>query len=319
MDLQDLKYMIIEQGHRLSADEMSSLLNRTTTTELLALANELRIHFSGNDFDTCSIVNARCGSCSEDCKWCSQSKFYHTTVTSFPLISPSEALDAALSNQRQGVRRFSLVTSGRRVTMNEMPAVKDIYNLLKKECTMELCASMGLLGERELQELWDCGVRRYHCNIESSPSHFASLCTTHSMEEKLSTIRAARAIGMEVCSGGIIGMGETMRDRIEMALLLRREGVRSIPINHLNPIAGTPLEGSEPLSDDEILRSFAMFRIMNPDARIRFAGGRKLFSHIEREALNGGVDAAIVGDMLTTIGAAIEQDMKMFNELGYNI
>ncbi len=319
MNIEELKNQIIHEGLRLSADMMSSLLNRLTTEELVTLAGSLRSHFTGVDFDTCSIVNARSGRCSEDCKWCSQSVFHKTDVDIYPLISPNEALEAAISNDSRGVRRFSLVTSGRKVSLNEMVKVEEIYSLLKDKTSMELCASMGLLNREELEALWRCGVRRYHCNIESSPSFFPYLCTTHSLEDKLTTIKIAMEIGMEVCSGGIIGMGESMRDRIEMAELLRRVGVKSIPINVLNPIAGTPLEGSAPLTKDELLRSFAMFRIMNPEARIRFAGGRKLFLHIQREVLDCGVDAAIVGDMLTTVGAAIDDDMKMFRELGYTL
>ncbi|MEG0499947.1 MAG: biotin synthase BioB, partial [Rikenellaceae bacterium] len=206
----------------------------------------------------------------------------------------------------------------RKLTLAEMPNLKAIYTTLKENVKIELCASMGLLNREEMTELWSCGVRRYHCNIETSASYFPMLCSTHTMEEKLQTIRHAKALGMDVCSGGIIGMGETMRDRIEMAHLLRSEGVYSIPLNVLNPIDGTPLEGSTPLSADEVLRTFAMFRIMNPEARIRFAGGRKLIAEIQEELMHSGADAAIVGDMLTTVGSAIDQDMKLFARLGFN-
>ncbi len=317
MNIEVLKSKIINEGLRLTADMMSALLNQLSTDDLVTLAGDLRRHYTGADFDTCSIINARSGRCSEDCKWCSQSVFYNTNIEVYPLITPKEALEAAQSNEIRGVRRFSLVTSGRKVSKNEMERVTEIYSVLKKCSTIELCASMGLLEREELEVLWNCGVRRYHCNIESSPSYFPYLCTTHSLDEKLKTIRLAQEIGMDVCSGGIIGMGETMRDRVEMAELLRRINVKSIPINVLNPIAGTPLEGSKPLSKDELLRSFAMFRIMNPDARIRFAGGRKLFIDIQRQVIDAGVDAAIVGDMLTTVGAAVDDDMKMFKELGF--
>lgn len=318
MDISIIKNQIIEQGMRLTPDQMSSAMNTYTTEELCELAGALRNCFTGDDFDTCSIINARSGKCSEDCKWCSQSKFYKTKADVYPLITVEEALEAAQHNAVSGVRRFSLVTSGRKVTLAEMPQVKAIFNRLKENVRIELCASMGLLNEAEMAELWSCGVRRYHCNIETSASFFPMLCSTHTMDEKLQTIRHAKKLGMDVCSGGIIGMGETMRDRIEMAHLLRCEGVRSIPLNVLNPIDGTPLEGSTPLSKDEILRTFAMFRIMNPEARIRFAGGRKLIADIQEQIMRSGTDAAIVGDMLTTVGSAIEQDMKLFKTLGYN-
>lgn len=309
---------MIDEGVRLLPDQMSSMMSTYTTKELCDLAGDLRRHFTGVDFDTCSIINARSGKCSEDCKWCSQSKFYATQADVYPLIGVEEALEAANNNASKGVRRFSLVTSGRKVTLAEMPKVKAIYNTLREKVKIELCASMGLLNREEMAELWSCGVRRYHCNIETSASYFPMLCSTHTMEEKLQTIRHAKALGMDVCSGGIIGMGETMRDRIEMAYLLRNEGVCSIPLNVLNPIAGTPLAENKPLSTDEVLRTFAMFRIMNPDVRIRFAGGRKLIADIVEELMRGGADAAIVGDMLTTVGSAIEQDMRLFEKLGYN-
>lgn len=318
MDISIIINQIIEEGVRLSPDQMSSAMNTYTTDELCELAGALRKHFTGTDFDTCSIINARSGKCSEDCKWCSQSKFYKTKSDVYPLISVEQALEAAQHNAAKGVRRFSLVTSGRKVTLAEMPKVKDIYLKLKKDVKIELCASMGLLNEAEMAELRSCGVQRYHCNIETSASFFPMLCSTHTMDEKLQTIRHAKKLGMDVCSGGIIGMGETMRDRIEMAYLLRSEGVSSIPLNVLNPIDGTPLEGSKPLSEDEILRTFAMFRIMNPEARIRFAGGRKLIAAIQNRIMESGADAAIVGDMLTTVGSAIDQDMKLFEKLGYN-
>lgn len=309
---------MIDEGVRLLPDQMSSMMSTYTTKELCDLAGDLRRHFTGVDFDTCSIINARSGKCSEDCKWCSQSKFYATQADVYPLIGVEEALEAANNNASKGVRRFSLVTSGRKVTLAEMPKVKAIYNTLREKVKIELCASMGLLNREEMAELWSCGVRRYHCNIETSASYFPMLCSTHTMEEKLQTIRHAKALGMDVCSGGIIGMGETMRDRIEMAYLLRNEGVCSIPLNVLNPIAGTPLAENKPLSTDEVLRTFAMFRIMNPDVRIRFAGGRKLIADIVEELMRSGADAAIVGDMLTTVGSAIEQDMRLFEKLGYN-
>ena len=175
---------------------------------------------------------------------------------------------------------------------------------------------MGLLRKPELQKLKDAGVERYHCNIETAASHFPSLCSTHTFEDKLRTIRDAQSIGMKVCSGGIFGMGETLAQRIEMAFALRELGVDSIPINILNPIEGTPLYGSKPLSDEDVLVSIALFRFINPTAHLRFAGGRNLISQIQEKALCAGVSAALVGDYLTTLGASIEQDKAMFKRLG---
>lgn len=319
MNIAILKEQIISESIKINKDIMQSILAQCETSEITYLANELRKHYSGTDFDTCSIINARSGRCSEDCKWCSQSKFFNTNVDIYPLISPHEALSMAQHNASKGVRRFSLVTSGRKVSMAEMPKVREIYDTLAQNVKIELCASMGLLNREEMKALWSAGVRRYHCNIETSPSFFATLCTTHTMQDKLDTIHYAQELGMDICSGGIIGMGETMGDRIDMALLLRDENIGSIPINVLNPIKGTPLASSEPMTKDELIRSFAMFRIINPKARIRFAGGRKLFSDVQEQLLTSGADAAIVGDMLTTVGSSIDEDMQMFKEYGFTI
>ncbi len=232
------------------------------------------------------------------------------------MVSEEEGVETALANSRQGVGRFSLVTSGRALKPKQVQQACNIYTAIGKKSTIRLCASMGLLRKPELQKLKDAGVERYHCNIETAASHFPSLCSTHTFEDKLRTIRDAQSIGMKVCSGGIFGMGETLAQRIEMAFALRELGVDSIPINILNPIEGTPLYGSKPLSDEDVLVSIALFRFINPTAHLRFAGGRNLISQIQEKALCAGVSAALVGDYLTTLGASIEQDKAMFKRLG---
>ena len=178
---------------------------------------------------------------------------------------------------------------------------------------------MGLLNEEKLQKLKDAGVVRYHCNVETSANNFSKLCTTHTLEDKIKTIKLCQKLGLEVCSGGIIGMGETMEDRIEMAIMLRELGIKSIPINILNPIPGTPLENSKKLTNEEVLMSIAIFRIINPDAWIRFAGGRLLISDIQDKALKCGVNAAITGDLLTTTGATVLEDIKKIKDSGFTI
>ena len=176
---------------------------------------------------------------------------------------------------------------------------------------------MGLLKKAQLQKLMDAGITRYHCNLESSADYFGTLCTSHTPADKIETIRAAQEIGMEVCSGGIIGMGESMEGRIDLALMLRELGIKSIPINILNPIPGTPLEGTARLEDEEILTTIALFRFIQPDAYLRFAGGRMLISHLETEAIQAGINAAIVGDLLTTLGSKVKEDMEKVKALGF--
>lgn len=204
--------------------------------------------------------------------------------------------------------------------MNDIKRYCDLYRRTKETSGMSLCASMGLLNREELQELYDAGVRRYHCNLETSASYFPTLCTTHTREDKLRTIRLAQEVGMEVCSGGIIGMGETLRQRLEMAAESRDAGSISIPVNLLNPIKGTPLQDIPLISERDVVLTVALMRLVAPRQTIRFAGGR---ARMSREAtvrmLRGGVNGAIVGDMLTTIGNAMDEDRKLFASVGLKL
>ncbi|MBK5915423.1 biotin synthase BioB [Rhodocyclus purpureus] len=313
--IEALQQRVIEGGE-ISREEALALSATPEKEALYAAADRIRAHFMGPHIDLCSIMNAQSGRCSEDCNWCSQSIRFKTGVAEYPLVSAEEGVHMAQDNSRQGVERFSLVTSGRALKPAQVEAACGIYRAIGTTSPIRLCASMGLLRSPELQKLKDAGVERYHCNIETAASHFPTLCTTHSFEEKVRTIREAQALGMKVCSGGIFGMGESMAQRIEMAFTLRELAVDSIPINILNPIEGTPLQGSAPLSDDEILVSIALFRFINPTAHLRFAGGRNLIFHIQEKALAAGISAALVGDYLTTLGASIEQDREMFRRLG---
>ncbi len=305
----------IQDGLRLTHGQAVELSRSASTDELCALASDLRLHFRGRNMDTCSILNARSGLCGEDCKWCSQSRHHATAVETYPLVSAQQALDAAAKHKSDGVKRFSLVTSGRKVSGADFEKICAIYR--KLETTgMGLCASLGLLDEAQMRALKAAGVERYHCNLESAPSYFPQLCTTHTTEEKIATLKAARNAGLALCSGGIIGMGESMDQRIELAVTLRDLGVRSVPLNILNPIKGTPLEAARPLTQDEILRTFALFRIINPEADLRMAGGRVAAYDYLGELIDAGVSASIVGDMLTTVGSKAADDMQMFRSKG---
>lgn len=304
-------------GGQVTYEEGLLLTEAIDKEALYAAADRIRAHHHGNRIDLCSIVNARSGRCSENCKWCSQSKFHQTDIEVYDLIPHDTAVRQALQNEKAGVRKFSLVTSGRTISENHLETLCKIYDTLQAQSGLELCASMGLLDRQKMQRLYDSGVRNYHCNIESAPSYFPNLCTTHTIEEKWETLRHAREVGMKRCSGGIIGMGETMAQRIEMAVALQEIEIESIPINVLNPIPGTPLEGSPRLSDEEILTTMAVFRFINPKAWIRFAGGRTLIMGIQDKALKSGINATIVGDMLTTKGITMEEDIAHIKSLGF--
>ncbi len=297
-----------------------------TDEALFAEAERLTRQCAERTFDMCSIVNGKSGRCPEDCKWCAQSAHYATACEEYGLISAAECLRHARANEAAGIRRFSIVNSGRRSTPAELDGLCELFRMLARETKLELCASLGLLTEAELKRLFEAGVRRYHCNLEASPTYFPKLCTTHTQAQKLETLRAARRVGMEICSGGIIGMGESERDRIDLAFTLRalfdEVGVArpSIPINILSPIPGTPLAEVPLISEREILRTVALFRIILPAATLRFAGGRARLSPDALDAaLHLGINAAIEGDLLTTLGNTVAQDRAHILRAGYSL
>lgn len=319
MDVETLKKTVLAGGS-ISAGEAEWLALHAPKDALYEASHEITLRCMGNKFDLCSIINAKSGNCSEDCRWCAQSAKYRTAASVYPLLSAEECVATAVHNSSKGVRRFALVTSGKRVSRKEIMQIAGIFRRIKQSCPIHCCASMGLLGREELQLLFDAGVENYHCNIETAPSFFPSLCSTHTQEQKFATLRAAREIGFRLCSGGIIGMGETMGQRIEMATALRDEGILSIPINILQPIPGTPLENAAPLSEDELLTTIAIFRWINPYAFLRFSGGRKLLpGSVQRKALYVGINSAITGELLTTQGGIIDSDCRMITFGGYSL
>ena len=286
--------------------------------ELRQGAQEIRKAMCGDGFDICTIVNGKCGRCSEDCKYCAQSAHYHTAcVESYPLLSREELLKGAKYNKEKGVLRYSIVTSGKRLSGEEVARACESIRAIREEVGIEVCVSFGLLGEEDFRKLKEAGVSRVHCNLESSSRYFPKVCTTHTYEEKIETLKAAKAAGLSLCSGGILGLGETMEDRIDMVLTARNLGVKSIPVNLLNPIPGTPYEGRSPLSYEEALRCVALFRFLVPGGAIRLAGGRGLLEDKGEGCFTSGANAAISGDMLTTAGITVETDMALIKKLGF--
>lgn len=308
-------------GGQISEEEAYALAAINDAEGIRALrdaAADVTAAMCPRSFDSCSIVNARSGRCSENCKWCAQSAHWHTGCSTYDIIDEEECMAAARHNASRGVKRFSLVASGRAMHGAALDKVAMLLQRAKRETGIYTCASLGLLNREELQKLWDAGVRRYHCNLEAAPSYFGELCTTHTIDDKLATIRTARKIGFDVCSGGIIGMGETTRQRVELALKLREAAPHSIPINVLCPIPGTPLADTPPISPDEIINTVAIFRMIHPAVQIRFAGGRSRLSREEQlEAMRVGVNGGVVGDLLTTVGSTIDEDKRLVAEAGY--
>lgn len=318
-DIRFLKDKILK-GEFLTKEEALSLCDVTPAEhhQLWDAAEEITKTMCSSVFDSCSIINARSGKCPENCKWCAQSAHYKTKIDTYLLVSHDECMRMAEMNRQAGIRRFSLVASGRKMTGKDLDTVCGYYRELRDKGGLQLCASMGLLSREELVRLHDAGVTRYHCNLEAAPSYFSTLCSTHTIEDKIQTILAARAIGMEVCSGGIIGMGESRRQRIELALELLRVDPHSIPINLLCPIPGTPLENAEPLSENEVLNTISFFRFIHPAKTLRFAGGRASMSRdAQLRALRIGMNGGVMGDMLTTIGSKVKEDKELIKEGGY--
>ena len=280
---------------------------------------QIRRHFCGNAFDMCSIINGKSGKCPEDCKYCAQSSHYSADTAVYPLLSTDEILREAKANAADGILRFSIVTSGKRLSDQEVEQVCDSFRKIRETCGISLCASMGLLSQKQFKMLKSAGVVRYHNNLETSRRFFPHICTTHTYEDKIQAIRDARESGLTVCSGGIIGLGETMEDRIDMALTLRDLQIRSVPINVLNPIPGTPLEHNAPLPEDEVCRTAAIFRFLLPDSILRMAGGRGLMEDQGRRVFRSGANGAITQNMLTTGGIAVREDRQLAEELGFEI
>ena len=283
-------------GRRLGSREEALPLVEAELEALCRGADRIRSALCGSRADLCTIVNGRSGQCGEDCKFCAQSCHYRTQAEEYPFLAEDEILKG-----------------------EDLERALSAYRRLRRETGVELCASHGLQTQEEFERMKAAGVDRIHANLETSRRYFPHICTTHTYQDKVDNIRRAQAAGLDVCSGGILGMGETWEDRIDMALDLAALGIGSIPLNILRPIPGTPFGDLEPITNEEVLRAVAIFRYLNPTAWIRMAAGRGQFSGGGAELFRSGANAAITGDMLTTTGTSMAGDAAMFRALGYQL
>lgn len=319
MDMTTLADEIIA-GRRISRQDDLNMFLTCSLKELCEGADRIREHFIGDKVDLCSIINGRSGKCPEDCKYCAQSAHNHTKCEIYDFLPEEKIVDACKLNESEGVDRFSIVTAGRALSGEEFEKAIHAYETMHAECKIDLCASMGFLNAEQLHRLHEAGATSYHHNIETSRRNFPNICTTHTYEQKIETLKLVKEEGMCACSGGIIGMGETWEDRLDMAISLAELGIDSIPINALMPIEGTPLENQPQPTEDEILRTIAFFRYINPEANIRLAAGRALLTNDGELAFQSGASATITGNMLTTAACAtIRSDKQMLKDLGRDV
>ncbi len=296
-------------------DITKTLLNESLE-KLLAKANQIRRQYAGDRLDVCSILNARSGRCGEDCKFCAQSAGHHTETAVYPLQDAGHIVEAAGRAKALGAERFGIVTSGNRLTDEEAGVIAEAINRIEQEVGIAVCGSLGALSLAQLQRLKAAGLSRYHHNIETSRRFYAKVVTTHDFQERVDTIAAAKEAGLEVCSGGIIGMGETWQDRIDMATTLSALEVDSVPINILIPIKGTALEATERLSVEEIIRTICLFRILLPTQVIKIAAGRETaLANEQLKAFQAGANGMLIGGYLTVKGAGIEADRALMEQI----
>lgn len=315
MNVIELRDRILS-GYEATREDALSLAE-APLDELCRSADAIRAHFCGDRFDLCSIVNGKSGRCSENCRFCAQSARHKTSIAEHGLLSIEEFVAAAKRNEACGALRFSIVTSGRRPTSPELDQICAAIAAIRESTSLSVCCSLGLLTEEEFRRVRESGATRAHNNLETSRRYFSTLCTTHSYDDKLASLRAARAAGLSLCSGGLFGAGETFADRVDMALTLRELAVDSVPINAYTAIPGTSLGNLPVLTTDETRRIVAIYRFILPRASIRLAGGRRLLDDLGASCFLSGANATITGDMLTTSGVDAQYDVRLVQGLGY--
>lgn len=313
----DLKNKVLA-GELIDYDEAVKLVD-SDINELIEAANEIREHFCGEKCDVCSVISVKEGKCTENCKYCSQSQLAEIPIPDECVLGEKIITEDAVIDEKKGSGRFCLVSCGRRLSKNEVKLAEKNIRDIHSNSSINICASFGLLDYEDFKLLKAAGLSMIHNNLETSSDYFTEICSSHTIEQKKETIRAAKKAGLMVCSGGLFGIGETVFDRIKLAFELRELGVDSVPLNLLNPREGTPFYNKKPLTEEGYVRTAAIFRFVMPKVMIRLAAGRGRFEDDGKAALKAGANAVISGDFLTTNGTSFEKDFAMIRECGFKV
>lgn len=287
--------------------------------ELISKAEKVTKEHFKNEVEVCSIISARTGKCGENCKYCSQSIHNHAEIACHPLMEVEEVRQAAIKAKENGASRFCIVTSGRSEGGDDFGKILEMIKAVVSIEGIHCCASLGLLNEEQIKQIKEAGVERFNHNINTSKNFHKEICTTHDFEDRIKTVKMIEENGIEACTGVILGMGESREDRIDMALSLAELNPKTVPINVLNPIKGTPLEGYEDkITEEEVIRTICIFRLVLPNAILRYAGGRKtrLSKEMQELGLRAGINGLLAGDYLTTDGVETKEDKRMLEEMG---
>jgi len=287
---------------------------------LTEAANTIRKRFCGNKIDLCSLINAKSGLCSEDCKFCAQSLRYKTNCETYPLVSVEKIVSAARNAKENGATNFCIVISGKGPTSKEFEKIKEAIRRIKKEVGIKIDCSLGGVTKAMIEDLKKMGIDRYNHNLETSENFYKNICRSHHFNDRLNTVRMLKDLGVEPCCGGIIGLGEAPEERLNLAFLLKELDIRCIPINILNPRKGTPLESVSRLEPLDIIKTVAVFRLILPRSVIKIASGREdALGNMQEKAFASGANGMIIGGYLTTAGQSVEDDLQMVKDLGFEL
>lgn len=288
---------------------------------LLAAAHEITAHFHSRDVGLCSLVNAKSYLCGEDCAFCAQSVRFDTGVDRYPLMEAGAVVQAAKESEKRGIKDFCVVTSGGELNDEEFERVVGIFGRLKAETALNLDGSLGYLTPERLRRLKAAGLRRVNSNVQTSKRFYPAIVSTHTHEDRLRALQVLRDENVQICAGGILGLGETREDRIQMAFELKPYAPHCLPVNILNPRPGTPLENQPRLDPVEVVKTVAVFRFIHPKANIKLAGGRErnLGNEFQLKALRGGANGLVIGGYLTTKGNPVAKDFQMLKQAGFSV